>query len=554
MKRVEKMIFLKTSIFIIQFWLLINAVALGSAYCIPAGIYSPQSSTLSPQLSLNTLVLKSGFLNNSPELTAGELSLIALLKEGQRIINKGFLESNDLMGQMVVFDTEYRSSVEHVLKNELAGHVYREQLEKVLTIKERLYSFGTYYGLEFTDTFLKEIKNSPNIIFDEWAWDKAAEFADYAKKNNLNVFGATFGPLEEIFGPIGVKKAKEQRKIKEYLELKKIKGPPYLGMYSVGRKKLAAVVREIDTQRNSEYKWMSLRDYSGLGQREKQTLEFEFQNAFDVEFLQEKTKYPLAEEKAMPQLIQAAKELGSIIGPNDRGICLGRTPFYIFYAARAIEAIDGSVFNGQSERYVQTSFSGGAWVRSGEDTPDNRQVRAFRKYLNKLHLTPQEIIAKANKMQNPGKTVIVDFLDTGTGVEAFLSILMDWAGELNIPVNSMQKALIVYSLRKGNVASPLPSNLLGVPVLTFETLGTSNFNFVNANDANYLDGIKDSYYVQDWADVSIDPTNDVISYKGYLICAHILSYLEKNRDKQQIKGFSLRTLTGIGGAAIEQAI
>ncbi len=543
------------AVFVVPCFFLVNAGGVKAQACTGGNARLAQTATLSPRLFMGMPVLekaftkaeKSGFL---PSGGQGELSLVQLLKEGQRIIQKGFIEENEITGSQTVFDSEDRSKVETALKKALSENGHAAQLEKILKIKTKNLSFGNYYSLDFSDDFLEEVKISPETIFDSWAWAKAAEFVKYVNENRVSIFGNSFRVLDTVFASIGVKSIKDKKRIKEYLEFKPVSEPPYVGLFYVRRKSLAAVVREAGRLKIAGHKWLNPEAYYGMTGVEKDDLEARFQEVFDTEFIKDKTKYPLTLKKNMRQLIQAADELGSIVGPNDRGVCLGRTPFYLFYARLAQEGIKGSLFNGSSGRYVQVSFSGGGWMDSGEEPPSREQVLAFRGYLKRLHLTPAEIVERADRYDHPGKTVIVDYLETGEGMEAFLDILLNWAKETFVPLDKLKQALVVYSLRKSTKRSALPPHLLGIPLKEFKSIDYYNSLYLcNANDSGFFDGIKDSYYNRDWANDDVNPMNDIITRKGYLICAHILRYLEKTavkrkKEKAMLNHFPRKVLPG----------
>ena len=143
--------------------------------------------------------------------------------------------------------------------------------------------------------------------------------------------------------------------------------------------------------------------------------------------------------------------------PHDNIVCLGRSPMWAVEAAHLIKKYDKTKKIKANFQYC--AFSGCFYdlknnqYQHSETTPSVEQIHAYRDYLTKNKLDPQYII-KAHK--NGQKTIFVEYIQSGRGLISFLSILLNWANELNIK-NALIQSLHLHLL----VAQPSIAVLIG---------------------------------------------------------------------------------------------
>lgn len=132
--------------------------------------------------------------------------------------------------------------------------------------------------------------------------------------------------------------------------------------------------------------------------------------------------------------------------PNDNIVCLGRSPMWAIESANLIKQYSKAGRLGAHFQYC--AFSGcfytlkNSQYEHAETLPNESQINAYRQYLTENNLDPTSII-KANK--NNRKTVFVEYIQSGRGLISFLSILLNWAKELNLK-NALIKSIHLHLL------------------------------------------------------------------------------------------------------------
>lgn len=152
--------------------------------------------------------------------------------------------------------------------------------------------------------------------------------------------------------------------------------------------------------------------------------EVEQKQLFDIN----EKNLPLRNEKTMEKFVEMSKKY--LKYKDQPIICLGRSPKWFLNAANWLE-------NGIQD-YKFAAFSG-YWYRPigdnsvkliPSDAPTEEEETAYRKYLDRIGVTPQKIV---ETMKNEGKkTVITDYICTGKGACSFLDILSRYADEQGI--------------------------------------------------------------------------------------------------------------------------
>lgn len=140
------------------------------------------------------------------------------------------------------------------------------------------------------------------------------------------------------------------------------------------------------------------------------------------------TKMPLLSEETMDEFIKTASIYKKY--KDQPIICLGRSPKWFLNAALWMEdGIEDYKFVAFSKFWFWPDKVEG--MRKIEtQTPSEKEVTAYRKYLRRLAQDPQSIV---NHFKETGeKTVITDFIATGKGMTSFLDIMADYAEEQGV--------------------------------------------------------------------------------------------------------------------------
>ncbi len=454
---------------------------------------------------------------------------VQLYFEADRIVEGGFLCPNEARP---FYFSPKREEIEKLLKEKLENHPDKKALEKFLVIHEtKIDRDSPYYRyLVVKGYLLKEDTSSTSCLFysiktrdeeafkllpkdfDKWAWEKAKGLGSFYDNSDI----------DNLMKKKGID-IKEKGRIEKFIRSKRIEDGPTQGtmIYScAGLKQL--IVENLIRPQTFE---LSPSMYQKLSTQEKNQLELEFQQiiaAYECTYL-------LNNDEHIAELAEAAKDLKSKTNPNNRLVCLGRTPYYLFFTLMAINKLNFSLFDGKSDNFVQVSFTG-----TVNKSHENKQkIAYYRQYLEMLHLTPDEIISKHQHPTMSGKTIIVDYLDTEQGIESFTQILTDWALEKGgkEKLILLQNALEIYSLnsiRGSNYTNPLSGRINGINVKIISEKNFLFYSLANGNVLGFNDGIKSPYLLDDWG--KYFPTTNEITYNGYLVSAHILNVLSKNNN------------------------
>lgn len=137
---------------------------------------------------------------------------------------------------------------------------------------------------------------------------------------------------------------------------------------------------------------------------------------------------PLKNEKTMDKFIEMSQKY--LKYKDQPIICLGRSPKWFlntaFWMKDGLSDYNFAAFSGYW--YRPTGHNQVKMIQSDAPTPE--EEAAYRKYLDRIGVTPQKIV---ETMKNEGKkTVITDYICSGKGACSFLDILSRYADEQGI--------------------------------------------------------------------------------------------------------------------------
>lgn len=187
-------------------------------------------------------------------------------------------------------------------------------------------------------------------------------------------------------------------------------------------------------------------EYMAMRQPAKRLMRLKYKN-FDKKLIVEELfdpkdrKMPLQSEKNMDEFIKTAKIYSKY--KDQPIICLGRSPKWFLSAALWME-------NGIKD-YKFVAFSG-FWhrpdaregiVKMASAAPNEKEVAAYRKYLDRLKVDPKTIV---DHMEQTGqKTVITDYICSGKGACSFLDVMANYADDLGI-LEKFSKAIQIVGI------------------------------------------------------------------------------------------------------------
>ncbi len=177
-------------------------------------------------------------------------------------------------------------------------------------------------------------------------------------------------------------------------------------------------------------------DYSKFKKMRESTKEFlrrkcaDYQSTASVEELTNKDKkyLPLLDDKSMKQFIDVCKIYTKY--KDNKIICLGRSPKWFLNGALwlkdGIKDYDFVAFSG----YWYLMDKNGNLVKSEKNAPTDEEKSAYKKYLNSLRVSPEEIV-KSYK-ETGKKVIITDYIGFGKGMCSFLDVMSEYAQEQGI--------------------------------------------------------------------------------------------------------------------------
>jgi hypothetical protein len=134
--------------------------------------------------------------------------------------------------------------------------------------------------------------------------------------------------------------------------------------------------------------------------------------------------YPLLKEENLDELAHFSKFLSRIY-PKDRLVSVGRSPLWILEA--------GKLMKNNISDYIYAAFSG-SWIFHsytgiGEMKPHEENINHYRHYLEKIKVDPEFIVK--NSKEKGQKTILIDLIANGHGINSFIQVLSDWAKEID---------------------------------------------------------------------------------------------------------------------------
>jgi len=147
--------------------------------------------------------------------------------------------------------------------------------------------------------------------------------------------------------------------------------------------------------------------------------------------------------RGLPLTVETAQKIINLY-PGQNFVGIGRTPAWLIEIAKLIDK------EARPDKYQTIAFSG-RWYQLQPhllkptlmSAPDEKQIAAYREYLQSQNFTPEIIVQ--NYRLHDRKTILIDFLETGLGMYSFISLILDWAEELNLKENLIP-ALIIHDL------------------------------------------------------------------------------------------------------------
>ncbi|MDD3012582.1 MAG: hypothetical protein PHC34_02640, partial [Candidatus Gastranaerophilales bacterium] len=121
--------------------------------------------------------------------------------------------------------------------------------------------------------------------------------------------------------------------------------------------------------------------------------------------------------------------------------------------------------------------------------PTERQLDCYREYLKISGMDPETII---NKARDGKKTVIIDFCDSGKGMNAFLEILRDWSLELNNYEDLKKSVTVVPMFYYDNFSKIKENYLINNEIKSvnlFKEFDASPINLLELDRKKYLTSV-----------------------------------------------------------------
>ena len=139
-------------------------------------------------------------------------------------------------------------------------------------------------------------------------------------------------------------------------------------------------------------------------------------------------RMPLKSERNMDEFIKTASIYKKY--KDQPIICLGRSPKWFLDTAKWMkDGIPSYKFVAFSKYWYRPDpIEGVKKIQSM--TPNDKEVTAFRKYLDSVKADPQTIVDDYKKTGK--KTVITDYISTGKGVSSFLDLMANYADDKGI--------------------------------------------------------------------------------------------------------------------------
>ena len=160
------------------------------------------------------------------------------------------------------------------------------------------------------------------------------------------------------------------------------------------------------------------------------------------EMFDAKTAYlPLGNKHTMDEFIKTSR---LYLNYKDQPIvCLGRSPKWFLNAAQWMkDGIPPYKFVAFSKYWYRPDPIDGM-RKINSMTPTDKEIKAYRKYLDRIKADPQTIVDNFKKTGK--RTVITDYISTGKGVTSFLDVMSNYADEKGI-LEEFSKAIQIVGI------------------------------------------------------------------------------------------------------------